>query len=71
MCVSRIERAIEGWFHPVGREVNMSDSQYRIDEIKYNIDTAIQKSMFETEEDKWKIILEVQSRLYEEFGIDE
>ena len=49
----------------------MSDSQYRIDEIKYNIDTAIQKSMFETKEDKWKIILEVQSRLYEEFGIDE
>ena len=49
----------------------MSDSQYRIDEIKYNIDAAIQKSMFETEEDKWKIILEVQSRLYEEFGIDE
>lgn len=41
----------------------MSDSQYRIDEIKYNIDTAIQKSMLETEEDK--------SRLYEEFGIDE
>lgn len=49
----------------------MSDSQYRIDEIKYNIDTSIQKSMLETEEDKWKIILEVQSRLYEEFGIDE
>ena len=49
----------------------MSDSQYRIDEIKYNIDTVIQKSLFETEEDKWKIILEVQSRLYEEFGIDE
>ena len=49
----------------------MSGSQYRIDEIKYNIDTAIQKSMLETEEDKWKIILEVQSRLYEEFGIDE
>ena len=49
----------------------MSDSQYRIDEIKYNIDTAIQKNMFETEEDKQKIILEVQSRLYEEFGIDE
>ena len=49
----------------------MSGSQYRIDEIKYNIDTAIQESMFETDEDKWKIILEVQSRLYEEFGIDE
>lgn len=47
------------------------DSQYRIDEIKYNIDNAIQKSMFHTDEEKWKIILEVQSRLYEEFGIDE
>lgn len=45
-------------------------SQYRIDEIKYNIDTAIQKSMYETDEEKWDAILEVQSRLYEEFGID-
>ena len=49
----------------------MSDSQYRIDEIKYNIDTAIQRSMFETDKDDWKIIQEVQSRLYEEFGIYE
>lgn len=46
-------------------------SQYGLDEIKYNIDTAIQRSMLETDEDNWKIIQEVQSRLYEEFGIDE
>lgn len=45
-------------------------SQYRIDEIKYNIDTAIQKSMYETDEEKWDAILEVQSKLYEEFGVD-
>ena len=49
----------------------MTDSQYGIDEIKYNIDTVIQSSMFETDEENWKIILEVQSRLYEEFGINE
>lgn len=44
---------------------------YRTDEIKYNIDTAIQRSMYETDEENWKIIQEVQSRLYEEFGIEE
>jgi hypothetical protein len=54
-----------------GLEDNMTDSQYGIDEIKYNIDTVIQSSMFETDEENWKIILEVQSRLYEEFGINE
>lgn len=49
----------------------MSDlGQYRVDEIKYNIDTAIQKSMYETDKEKWEIILEVQSRLYDEFGIN-
>lgn len=50
----------------------MSDlGTYRLDEIKYNIDTAIQRSMFETDKEKWNIIMEVQSRLYEEFGINE
>lgn len=44
--------------------------QYERSEIKYNIDTAIQKSMYETDKEKWKIILEVQSRLYEQFDID-
>lgn len=44
--------------------------QYRRDEIKNKIDFVIQKSMFETDEERWNIILEVQSRLYEEFEID-
>lgn len=44
--------------------------QYRRDEIKNKIDFAIQKSMFEYEEERWNVILEVQSRLYEEFEID-
>lgn len=44
--------------------------QYRRDEIKNKIDFAIQKSMFESDKEKWDIILEVQSRLYEEFEID-
>lgn len=62
---------MKGWFSgQIG--VNMSDSQYRIDEIKYNIDVAIQRSMYETDKiEEWKIIQEVRSRLYEEFGIDE
>lgn len=44
--------------------------EYRRDEIKNKIDFVIQKSMYETEKDKWNTILEVQSRLYEEFEID-
>ena len=40
--------------------------QYERSEIKYKI----QKSMYETDKEKWKIILEVQSRLYEQFDID-
>lgn len=44
--------------------------QYERIEIKYNIDTAIQKSMYETDEEKWETILEVQNRLYEQFDID-
>ncbi len=34
--------------------------KYERDEIKYNIDTAIQKSMFETDEERWDVILNVQ-----------
>lgn len=44
--------------------------QYRRDEIKNKIDFVIQKSMFESDEERWNIILEVQSRFYEEFEID-
>lgn len=44
--------------------------QYRKDEIKRIIDSAIQRSMFDAEEKDWDVISLVQSRLYEEFGID-
>ena len=44
--------------------------QYRREEIKYKIDTAIQKSMYELDKEKWNVILEVQRKLYEEFEID-
>lgn len=47
-----------------------NSGKYRKEEIKYNIDSAIQRSMYETDEEKWDAILEVQSGLYEEFGID-
>ena len=46
-------------------------SQYRIDEIKYRIDTAIQRTMYENNEEEWESIMKVQSYLYEEFGIEE
>lgn len=44
--------------------------QYRRDEIKNNIDSAIQRSMFEADKKEWDVILKVQSKMYEEFEID-
>ena len=44
--------------------------QYRRDEIKNKIDFAIQRSMYESKEEKWDAILEVQRSHYEEFEID-
>ena len=44
---------------------------YTRKEIKYNIDTAIQRTMYETESELYEVLLRAQSRLYEEFGIDE
>ena len=44
--------------------------EYRKKKKNIKIDFVIQKSMYETEKDKWNTILEVQSRLYEEFEID-
>lgn len=44
-------------------------SYYRNDEIKYKIDTAVQMVMFENEEEKWDVLLEVQAKLYDEFGL--
>ena len=46
-------------------------SQYRVDEIKYKIDTAIQRVMYENDEEEWEYIIKAQSYLYEEFGIVE
>lgn len=48
-----------------------NNSMYNIVQIKYNIDSAIEKAMFENDEEKWNLIREIQSRLYEEFGIDD
>ena len=44
-------------------------SVYAKSEIKYRIDTAIQLTMLSTYEEKWVVLLDVQSRLYEEFGL--
>ena len=44
-------------------------SYYRNDEIKYKIDTAIQMVMFEKGKENWDTLLEVQDKLYDEFGL--
>lgn len=49
----------------------MNLGQYRVDEIKYRVDTAIQRTMYENDKENWEVIMKVQSYLYEEFGIEE
>lgn len=49
----------------------MNKGMYRNDEIKYKIDTCVQQSMYENNKELWKVILELQTKLYDEFGIDE
>ena len=46
-------------------------SVYAKSEIKYRIDTAIQLVMYNTDEEKWDALLNAQSRLYEEFGLED
>lgn len=41
---------------------------YRVDEIKYRIDTVIQTFML-LEDADWEMLLDLQARLYEEFEI--
>ena len=53
----------------------MNDGTYKRLEVKYKIDTAIQRSMWEfrdasNKEDIYTSLLDAQSRLYEEFEID-
>lgn len=43
---------------------------YHKDEIKYKIDTAIQLAMYYTDKTNWDALLDAQSRLYEEFGLE-
>lgn len=48
------------------------DGMYRKDEIKYNIDTACQMSMYENNDCKdqvWTAILDLQHKLYEQFDL--
>lgn len=54
------------------REVIMSkNSFYDVTEIKYKIDTAIQLAMYYTDKENWDALLYAQSRLYEEFGLED
>lgn len=54
----------------IGEEI-MHNSWFNAEEIKYNIDTAIQLSMYYSDKEVWDALLEAQSRLYEQFGIEE
>lgn len=47
------------------------NSFYDVSEIKYKIDTAIQLTMYYTDKEKWDALLDAQSRLYEEFGLED
>jgi hypothetical protein len=55
----------------IGEEV--MNSFYGADEIKYKIDTAIQFAMYyaKNQDECWDALLEAQSRLYEQFGIED
>lgn len=44
---------------------------YRVDEIRDNIDAAIELTMLDAEEKDWDILQDVRVRLYEMFGIVE
>ena len=58
-------------FHCVKGEYMKEPGMYRLDEIKYNIDAVIQRKMFDSDKEDWKIILDIQRKLYEEFGIED
>lgn len=49
----------------------MDEGTYTKKEIKLAIDEATQFSMYHVKEDKWNILMELQSRLYEQFGIED
>ena len=51
---------------------NMSENSfYNVGEIKYKIDTAIQLAMYYSDKEHWDALLNAQSRLYEEFGLED
>lgn len=47
------------------------DGIYTRQEIKLAIDEASQFSMFYNENEHWDALLDLQSRLYEQFGIED
>ena len=47
----------------------MEYSAYTLKEIKQHIDLAIHLTMLHKDEGCWQALLEVQGRLYEEFGL--
>jgi hypothetical protein len=47
------------------------NKSYDINEIRYNIDTAIELAMFNSDKSLWDALRDVKARLYDEFGIDD
>jgi hypothetical protein len=47
------------------------NSFHDVSEIKYKIDTAIQLAMYYADKEKWDVLLDVKSRLYEQFGLED
>ena len=48
-----------------------NNSFYCKNDIKYKIDTAIQFAMYYTDKEHWEALLDAQTRLYEQFGIED
>lgn len=44
---------------------------YSVDEIKYKIIEAVQFAMYYNDKEHWDALLDFQSRLYEQFGIED
>lgn len=47
------------------------NSFYDANDIKYKINTAIQLAMYYSDKEHWDALLDVQSRLYEQFGLED
>ena len=61
--MKRYVKSSDGW---------LNRTSFRLDDIKYKIDTAVQVTMYEHGDDEaaMDVCLDLQTKLYEQFGID-